>query len=119
MLGAEPNAYLASHRMLFAAGALQAALSLPSNEAVRSAVMAGPFAMGRVGTGGRAASASRLACQGKFSIGGAHLPDAQESGIRNQERFQNKASVALEQLIKASSASLGEQVLAGAAPGIA
>lgn len=40
--------------------------------------------------------------------------------LRHHERYKSKASVALEQLIRASSASLGEwgkQALAGAAPG--
>ena len=78
-------------------GALQIALSLPSNEAVRSAVMAGPFAtvMSELVIG--FAPEGGLARQGKFQNDGARLPDAAA-----QRTLQSKASLAFEQLIRAS-----------------
>ena len=98
-----------------AIGALQVALSLPSNEAVRSAVMAGPFAT----VVSELVVASHLQA-GLLARANFQLAARTFQMLRHHERYKSKASVALEQLIRASGASLGElggQALAGAAPG--
>lgn len=77
---------------------LQVALSLPSNEAVRSAVMAGPFAT----VMSELVVASHLQA-GLLAKANFQLPARNFQMLRHKERYKSKASVALEQLIRASS----------------
>lgn len=75
--------------------ALQVALSLPSNEAVRSAVMAGPFAT----------VVSELVVASHLQAGLLAKANFKMAGrdflmLRHRERYKSKASLALEQLIR-------------------
>lgn len=86
-------------------GALEVALTLPSNEALRSAVMAGPYAT----------AASELVLAAHLESGRlvkANLEMAPRAFylLRHRERYRSRASLALEALIGAAEA-------AGAEPG--
>ncbi|WP_036168698.1 LysR family transcriptional regulator [Massilia sp. 9096] len=73
---------------------LQVALSLPSNEAVRSAVMTGPFAT--------AMSELVVAPQlevGRLALAAFQLPTRAFSMLRHPERHRSRASLAFEQLV--------------------
>jgi DNA-binding transcriptional LysR family regulator len=77
-------------------GRLDVALTLPSNEAVRSAVMSGPFAT----------VVSELVVAAHLQAGllrkvNLALPPRAFSLLRHRERYKSKASLALEQLIEA------------------
>lgn len=76
---------------------LEVALTLPSNEALRTAVMAGPFA----------AALSTLAVDADLRAGllrqaNLALPPRPLFLLRHPQRYQSQAARALEQLIKAS-----------------
>lgn len=77
--------------------ALHVALALPSNEAVRSAVMAGPFATFM----SELVVASHLQA-GLLAKANFQLTARAFQMLRHTERYKSKASVALEQLIRAS-----------------
>lgn len=78
---------------------LQIALSLPSNEAVRSAVMAGPFAtvMSELVVASHLQAGALAKANFKLSARAFHM-------LRHTSRYKSKASVALEQLIRTSTA---------------
>ncbi|MFT5644640.1 MAG: DNA-binding transcriptional LysR family regulator [Janthinobacterium sp.] len=78
---------------------LQIALSLPSNEAVRSAVMAGPFAT----VMSELVVASHLQA-GLLAKANFQLTARAFQMLRHKERYKSKASIALEQLIRAARA---------------
>lgn len=79
---------------------LHVALALPSNEAVRSAVMAGPFAtlMSELVVGSHLQAG--LLAKANFQMTARAF-----QMLRHPERYKSKASVALEQLIRASPVS--------------
>lgn len=76
-------------------GALQVALSLPSNEAVRSAVMAGPFATVMSELVVASHLQAGLLARANFQLAGRDF-----LMLRHRERYKSKASLALEQLIR-------------------
>lgn len=80
-----------------AVSALQLALSLPSNEAVRSAVMAGPYAT----VMSELVVASQLQA-GSLAKANFPLPARAFYLLRHRERHNSKASLALEQIIRAA-----------------
>jgi len=76
-------------------GGLDVALTLPSNEAVRSAVMAGPFATVVSELVVASHVQAGLLCKVDMA-----LPPRAFSLLRHRERYKSKASLALEQLIE-------------------
>ena len=76
---------------------LQIALALPSNEAVRSAVMAGPFAtvISELVVASHLQVGLLASANFQLTARGFHM-------LRHTERYKTKASMALEQLIRAS-----------------
>lgn len=86
------EASMQAHGMELAA--LRIALTLPSNEAIRSAVMAGPFAT----VISELVVASHLQA-GLLAKASVDLPARAFYLLRHRERFKTKASVALEQMI--------------------
>jgi DNA-binding transcriptional LysR family regulator len=76
-------------------GELSVALTLPSNAAVRAAVMAGPFAT----------AVSKLVVAphlkaGLLSMANIDLPPRSFYQLRHKARYQSKASLAFEQMIR-------------------
>jgi len=86
---------LAQHGV--APSALHVALALPSNEAVRSAVMAGPYAT----VVSELVVASQLQA-GLLAKANFQLPQRDFHLLRHQERHKSKASLALEQMIRSA-----------------
>jgi DNA-binding transcriptional LysR family regulator len=77
------------------AGALQVAIGLPSNEAVRSAVMAGPFAT----------AVSELVVASHLQAGllvqaGFELPERSFAMLRHSERHRSRAATLFEELVR-------------------
>lgn len=81
--------------MAAGAGALQVAIGLPSNEAVRSAVMAGPFAT----------AMSELVVALHLQAGllvqaGFELPERSFAMLRHLERHRSRAATLFEELVR-------------------
>lgn len=76
-------------------GALQVAIGLPSNEAVRSAVMAGPYATAV----SELVVASHLQA-GLLAQAGFELPARSFSMLRHRERHRSRAAAAFEALVR-------------------
>ena len=86
-------------------GSLHVALDLPSNEAVRSAVMAGPFATAI----SELVVAPHLRA-GLLARAGLDLPTRHFSMLRHPDRHRSRAAAAFEDMVRASSQSNQGQV---------
>lgn len=87
-----------------APSSLQVALSLPSNEAVRSAVMAGPFATAM----SELVVASHLQA-GLLVRAAFALPERSYSKVRHPERHRSRAVAAFEEMVRCCTVPTGHQ----------